>query len=186
MKPGKFFEPVSLARLFSVATLLLWKLKGRCRVKWLWVESHFTTRLFRYAWRNNLSLIYGMAISLLFIWVNLKISILVIQEPCFANFLLKKKLLFCSFRSCWKHLCCVKYRINCFENMRRVYKTKSIPQLNTGDKGRGLFNKTLCQYLLFLLILYCYVIYVGWFKEHLSLIRVLNILSFRFSLPAPF
>ena len=90
MKPGKYFEPVSLARPLSVATLLLWKLKGRCRVKWLWVESHFTTRLFRYAWRNNLSLIYGMAISLLFIWVNLKISIIVIQEPCFANFLLKK------------------------------------------------------------------------------------------------
>ena len=61
MQPGKFLKPVTLAMSFS-----------------------------RYAWRRNASLVYGMAISLLFIWVNLKIYILVIQERCFANFSSKK------------------------------------------------------------------------------------------------
>ena len=35
MEPGKFLKPFSLAQPVSVATLLLWKLKARCLVKWL-------------------------------------------------------------------------------------------------------------------------------------------------------
>ena len=94
MQPEKPLKPVSLARPFSVTTLLLWKL-----MKWLWVESHFTNWLSRYAWRSNTSLIFGIAISLHFIWVNLKISVLVIQEHCFANSLLEKINYFSTFQT---------------------------------------------------------------------------------------
>ena len=59
-------------------------------MKWLWVESHFSARLSKYAWISNTSLIYGMAITLFSIWMNLNIFIFVIQERCFANILLKK------------------------------------------------------------------------------------------------
>ena len=59
-------------------------------MKWLRVESHFTTRLSRYAWISYTSLIYGMTLaSFFFIWMNLKISILFIQERCYANCSLK-------------------------------------------------------------------------------------------------
>ena len=53
MQPGKLLKPVSLARPVSVTTLLLWKLKARCGMKWLRVEGHFTTRLCRYAWISS-------------------------------------------------------------------------------------------------------------------------------------
>ena len=75
MQPGKLLKPVSLARPFSVTILLLWKLKARCGMKWLWIESHFNTKLSRYTWISNTSSIYGMTISFFFIWMNQKISI---------------------------------------------------------------------------------------------------------------
>ena len=53
MQPGKLLKPVSLARPVSITTLLLWKLKARCGMKWLRVEGHVTTRLCRYVWRSS-------------------------------------------------------------------------------------------------------------------------------------
>ena len=117
MQPSKLLKPVSLTLPLSVTTLLLWKLKARCGMKWLWVESHFTTRLSRYTWKSNASLIYSMVISLFFIWMNLKICILVVQEHCFTNFSLKKLVSFLlislmfktfvlyqtSYKVFWKH-----------------------------------------------------------------------------------
>ena len=100
MQAGKLLKPVRLALPFSFTTFLLWKLKARCRMKWLWVEIHFTTRLSRYAWRSNTSLIYGMAISLLFI-----ISFLIIQEHCFVNCLLKKNQIFFAHSGHVENIC---------------------------------------------------------------------------------
>ena len=60
MQPGILLKLFSLTRPFSVTTLLLWKLKARCWLKWLWVKSHFTSWLSRYAWRSNTSLIYNL------------------------------------------------------------------------------------------------------------------------------
>ena len=137
MESGKPLKPVRLKQHFFVTTLVFWKLKTRCRMKWLWVESHFTARLSRYAWISNTSLIYGMTISLFFIWMNLKIFIFVIQDCCFANILLKKIMLIplmlktfvlyqTSYKFFWKHT--------------TYSKTKSIAKLNTGEYNIKIFN----------------------------------------------
>ena len=131
MESGKPLKPVRLKQHFFVTTLVFW----------LWVESHFIARLSRYAWISNTSLIYGITISLFFIWMSLKISIIVIQDCCFVNILLKKimpiplmlktfVLYQTSYKAFWKHT--------------TYSKTKSVPKLNTGEYNMKIFSKNFC------------------------------------------
>ena len=90
MQARKILKALTWHNLSQLSHFVFWKLKARCGMKCLWVKRHVTTRLSTYAWISNASLIYGIRISFLFIWINLKISILFIQERRFAKLLSKK------------------------------------------------------------------------------------------------